>query len=127
VLLLLMIDAALFIGPLLLFAPKLWQCRVSGLDTYMDFAARYVNGFDKKWIGPKGGTGEQLLGTADVQALADLSTSVNLVSNMRLIPATTRLAWILAAAALVPMLPLMLLKYPVAELARDLFGILFKV
>jgi len=64
---------------------------------------------------------EDLLGTSDLQSLADLTNSLNVVTKMRLVPATYRLALILAAAALVPMLPLLLLQYPIAELAGKLF------
>jgi hypothetical protein len=115
------VDAALFLGPLCLFAPKLWLCRVTGLDTYMTFAARYVNDFDGKWVRTDAARGESPLGTPDLQSLADLSNSVNVVRNMSLVPASQRLLMIYAAAALLPMLPLLLLQYPVAELAEKLF------
>jgi hypothetical protein len=50
--------------------------------------------------------------------LADLSNSVNVVRNMRLAPVSKNLwAQILIAAAL-PLLPLLLLKFPLAELAE---------
>jgi hypothetical protein len=114
------LDAVLFLGPLFIFAPKLWTCRVKGLSDYMEFAARYVNGFDSKWLGADAVSGEPLLGTADLQSLADLSNSVAIVRNMRWVPLSPRLVEILAMAALVPILPLLLLKYPVADLAKSL-------
>jgi hypothetical protein len=52
--------------------------------------------------------------------LADLSNSVAIVRNMRWVPLSPRLVEILAMAALVPILPLLLLKYPVADLAKSL-------
>ena len=63
----------------------------------------------------------KLLGTADIQSLADLSNSVNIVRNMRWAPVSTRILIGFAVAALLPMLPLLLLKYPIAELATKLF------
>jgi hypothetical protein len=114
------VDAALFLGPLLIFIPRLWACRVRGLRTYMGLAELYVSQFDSKWIGAST-PAEQLLGTADIQSLADLSNSVNIVRNMRLVPASPRLLMGFAVAALLPMLPLLLLKYPIAELASKLF------
>jgi hypothetical protein len=47
----LLLDVVLFLGPLCIFSPKLWACRVKGMSDYMEFAARYVNGFDRKWLG----------------------------------------------------------------------------
>jgi len=130
--LLLAVDAVVFLGPLCIFIPKLWLCRVTGLDTYMEFGARYVNDFEKKWIAADGrGTSsalrEQLLGTADVQALADLSVSLGVVRDMRLAPWSRRLALTVVGAALLPMLPLVLLEYPAAEVAAKLFKMFFNL
>ncbi|MBN2437813.1 MAG: hypothetical protein JXL20_04360 [Deltaproteobacteria bacterium] len=116
----LFVDALLFLGPLFLFAPKLWTCRVKGLSDYMEFAMRYVNGFDKKWLGADASP-EPLLGTPDLQSLADLDSSISIVRDMRLVPVSLRLLTNLLMAALVPILPLLLLKYPVAELAEKFF------
>jgi hypothetical protein len=60
--------------------------------------------------------GEHLLGTSDLQSLADLSTSVDIVRNMRIAPASLRLLTDLAIAASLPMLPLLLFKYLLAGL-----------
>jgi hypothetical protein len=112
------VDAALFLGPLLFFVPALWACRVKGMADYMEFAERYVNGFDRKWLRGGADPEEPLLGTSDIQSLADLNNSVNIVSGMRLVPASTRLAVELAIAAALPMLPLFLIRYPIAELIQ---------
>jgi len=120
--LILVVDAVLFLGPLCIFARKLWACRVKGLSDYMAFAARYVSDFDSKWLGADETSGEPLLGTPDLQSLADLSNSVSIVRNMRLVPVSLRMLTELAIAALVPILPLLLLKYPVAELAEKFFA-----
>jgi hypothetical protein len=118
----LIVDAVLFLGPLFIFTSKLWACRVKGLSDYMVFAERYVIGFDRKcwtWTPPPE---EPLLGTPDLQSLADLGNSVSIVRNMRWVPVSPRLLTDFAIAALVPMLPLFLLKYPVAELAKMFFA-----
>ena len=120
--LLLIVDAALFLGPLFIFTPKLWACRVKGLSDYMEFAARYVSGFDRKWLGADNPPEEPLLGTPDLQSLADLGNSVSIVRNMRSILVSPRMLTEFAIAALVPLLPLLLLKYPVAELAKMFFA-----
>lgn len=113
----LLLDAVLFLGPLFIFTPTLWTCRTKGLSDYMVFAAGYVNGFDRKWLGadvPR----EPLLGTSDLQSLADLANSMNTVQNMSFVPVSSRLLTDLPIAALLPLVPLLLLKYPVAELVE---------
>lgn len=122
VVVLLLVDAALFLGPTVIFAPNLWACRVKGLRDYMELAARYTNGFDTKWLATGLPASSALLGTPDLQSLADLSTSVDVVRTMRWAPVSKRLVVDLTAAALVPLLPLFLLKYPIAELSQRLFS-----
>jgi hypothetical protein len=120
----LLLNAVLFIGPLFLFSAKLWICRITGWSEYMRMASRYVNNFDRKWIRGENASGESLLGTPDMQSLADLTNSVNVVRNMRIIPAGQRLMVQLAASAILPLLPLSFLKYPVADVAVRLFQML---
>jgi hypothetical protein len=120
--LILVVDALLFLGPLGIFGPKLWACRVKGLSDYMAFAAHYVHAFDRKWLGQGAAPAMDLLGTPDLQSLADLSNSVAIVRQMRLVPVSQRLLLGLATAAVLPMLPLLLLEYPVAELAKRFFA-----
>jgi len=116
----LVVDAVLFLGPLFIFATKLWACRIKGLSDYTVLASSYVNGFEQKWLDKNTDAKEPLLGTPDLQSLADLSNSVNVVRNMRWVPISQRLLTDLALVALLPFLPLLLLKYPVAELAGKL-------
>ena len=118
----LVLEAALFLGPLFIFKPKLRACRVKGLSDYMAFAQRYVSGFDDKWLGANAVPAEPLLGTPDLQSLADLANSVNVVRKMRVIPASGRILEQFAVAALAPALPLLLFKYPIAELAEKVFS-----
>lgn len=117
----LLLVTALFIGPLLLFSTKLWRCRITGWSAYMAMASRYVEAFDRKWIRNGTASGDDQLGTADLQSLADLTNSVNVVRDMRLIPAGQRLVLALAASVMLPMLPLILFKYPIDQVAMRLF------
>lgn len=122
--LLLLIDAVLFIAPLCILSSKMWQCRVAALQAYGDLASRYVSEFEKKWI--PGTSGEEpLLGSPDLQSLADLSSSFDNITRMRLIPAGPRLPLTLGVAALLPLLPLLLFEYPMADLAERLFKMVF--
>ena len=57
-----------------------------------------------------------------LQSLADLSNSVNVIRGMRLAPISLRLAQDLLIAAALPMLPLLLFKYPIADLLQKFFS-----
>lgn len=119
-----LLTAVLFVGPLLLFSCKLWECRVKGMNEYMAMAARYTHAFDRKWIRDETATGESQLGTADMQSLADLTNSVNVVRGMRCIPASRRLALELAALVILPLAPLLLMKYPLDQMLAQLLQML---
>jgi hypothetical protein len=119
--LVLVVNAVLFLGPLFIFAPRLWACRMKSLSDYMVFGSSYVGGFERKWLGAKAPPREPLLGTPDLQSLADLGNSIEVVRAMRWVPMSTRLVRDLAVAAVLPMLPLLLFKYPITELVQKFF------
>jgi hypothetical protein len=118
----LLVDGTLFIGPLLVFTDKLWACRTRGVGEYMNLAARYVTAFEAKWTSGDLPKSEPLLGTADLQSLADLDNAVRDMKAMRWIPVGPRLLTMTASAAIVPFLPLLFFQYPIAELAQKLLA-----
>jgi len=120
--LILVADAVLFLGPLFIFAPKLWACQVRGRLNYSELAENYVSQFDGKWVSSTNSTDEPLLGSADIQSLADLFNSFGIIRSMRAVPIGKRLLINYAVAALLPMVPLLLLKYPIAELTQKFFS-----
>lgn len=117
--LVLLADAILFIAPLAFFLSRLWRARLNGLLAYSALSDDYVSHFAKKWIEGKPSAGEQLLGSSDIQSLADLTNSFRVVQSMRIWPASKRLFLTLGVAALAPLLPLILFKYPLLDLAED--------
>ena len=121
ILAMLLMDVALFVGPLLVFSGKLWACRVDGLRDFTIFSQDYVSKFEAKWLGANAHPGEPLLGVADIQSLADLGNSFDRVRNMRIVAVGQRLLIQFAFAALLPLLPLLLFKYPLAKLASQVF------
>ena len=122
--LVLLLTAVLFIGPLFIFSRKLWVCRSTGLREYMSMASRYVHAFDRKWVQNKNASGESQLGTADMQSLADLTNSVRVVRDMRWVPASRRLMMELAACVILPLLPLLFMRYHFDQLSVRLFQML---
>jgi hypothetical protein len=60
---------------------------------------------------------EPLLGSPDIQSLADLANSAQFVPSMRVVPLSRSILVSYAMAVVLPFLPLLLFKYPTAELA----------
>jgi hypothetical protein len=112
-------------GPLLAFAPQLAAAKRAGLREYGTLAERYVSEFDRKWLRGGARGDEALVGSGDIQSLADLANSYDVVRTMRVVPVTRDALLQLAAAALLPILPLALTMMPLEELLTQLFGILF--
>lgn len=112
-------------GPLLVFAPQLAQAKRKGLNEYGALAGRYVREFDTKWLRGGAPLDEPLVGSADIQSLADLANSFEVVRGMRLAPITRDAIVQLAAAILVPIVPLALTMMPLEELLKHLFGLVF--
>ena len=113
------------LGPLLVFAPQLAQAKRNGLREYGTLAERYVREFDAKWLRGGAPADEPFVGSADIQSLADLGNSYEVVRTMRIAPITRDAVLRLAAATLVPIAPLLLTMMPLEELVKRLFGILF--
>jgi hypothetical protein len=113
------------LGPLLVFAAQLAQAKRTGNREYGTLAERYVREFDAKWL--RGGVpaDEPLVGSGDIQSLADLANSFEVVRTMRIAPLTKEAILQLAAATLAPVVPLALTVMSLEELLKTLFGILF--
>jgi hypothetical protein len=115
----------LVFAPLFLFATQLARAKRKGLAEYGTLAGRYVREFDAKWLRGGAPADEPLVGSADIQSLADLGNSFELVRAMRVAPVTRDAIVQLAVATLAPVLPLLLTVMPLEELLKRLFGILF--
>ena len=124
ILLLVIFMLILVVGPLTVFAPQLARARRTGLREYGTLAQGYVRDFDAKWV--RGGGGDEpLLGSGDIQSLADLGNSFSVVQDMRVVPVTKQALFQLGVATVAPIVPLVLTLMPLEELLRKLFGILF--
>jgi uncharacterized membrane protein YfbV (UPF0208 family) len=119
--LLLLLDGVLFLGPLVVFTDKLWAGRTKGVGLYNALAARYVNEFEAKWV-DAASPNQPLLGTPDLQSLADLANAVSIVKGMRWITIGPRLLTFMTVALVGPLMPLFLFRYPLAELAQRFFS-----
>jgi len=115
----------LVFGPLLVFSPQLSRAKRRGLLEYGTLAERYVRDFDGKWLRGGRQESEPLMGSADIQSLADMGNSFAVVRTMRLAPIGRDAVLELAACVLVPLAPLLLTIMPVEDLLRKLLGLVF--
>jgi hypothetical protein len=111
------------VGPLVLFTGTLLRTKRIGLHQYGTLATTYTGMFHKKWIEHENPDGEPLLGSGDIQSLADLGNSFSFVEKMKPIPLEPRTVIHLVVASLLPMIPLLLTVMP----AKDLLKLLLKV
>ena len=88
------------LGPLLVFAPQLAAAKRAGLREYGTLAQRYVREFDDKWLRGGAPADEPFVGSADIQSLADLGNSFDVVRGMRLVPFTMQTVLQLAVTTL---------------------------
>jgi hypothetical protein len=112
------------LGPLTMFTPHLARTKRNGLNEYGTVASVYVDEFDQKWI-CGGAEGEEILGTADIQSLADLANSYEVVREMRLVPFALNDVARLAVVTLLPVLPLLVTIMPLEELLTRLLKVIF--
>jgi hypothetical protein len=124
---LLMVIWAVFlvVGPLLVFSGQLAQTKRTGLREYGNLAQRYVRGFDAKWVRGQAPADESFLGSGDIQSLADLGNSFEVVKGMRIVPVTKEAMFQLGVATIAPIVPLVLTLMPLDELLKKLLGIIF--
>ncbi len=120
-----MVAFALFLvfGPLLVFTRKLEAVASAGALEYGELAQRYARDFDQKWLRGGAPADEPLLGSEDIESLADMGNSFAIVHQMRRVLFTLRNVLEVGAIPLLPILPLMLTMFSV----RDLLGRLLKL
>jgi hypothetical protein len=113
-----------FVGPLLVFSPRIAQAKRTGRLEYGALAQRYVREFDVKWLRGGAPADEPLVGSGDIQSLADLANSFEVARTMRVAPVAMQDILGLAIAALVPIAPLLLTVMPLEELLKLMLGLL---
>ncbi len=114
----------LIVVPLLFFLPQLGRTKRRAELAYGRLAARYTRRFDARWLGEGERHDAELLGTADLQSLADLQGSYEVVRQMRPIPLTTATAVTLLLAAALAMLPAVEAEIPLKDILLKVLGAL---
>jgi len=111
-------------APLLLLVPTLLPVKKRGLLEYGALATGYTQTFDAKWVHRRPPEGETLLGSSDIQSLADLGNSFAIVRGMRVAPIDKGTLIGLAIAAVLPIAPVLILGTPADQLIRTVFKLL---
>jgi hypothetical protein len=114
----LLMAAAL--APLAFFVFQLARAKREGGRAYGLLAMRYVDEFRDKWLRERRPGGEALVGSADLQSLADLSGGNDNLRNMGFFPVGRRAVVTLAIFIALPFAPLLLTLIPFEELVGRL-------
>jgi len=114
----------LVLVPLTFFSSQLLYAKRRALREYGNVASIYVRDFREKWLEGQNPEGEQLLGTGDIQSLADLGNSFAVTGETRLVPFSKEDVFSLAILLAVPLLPLLLFVFPLEEMIDRIVGLL---
>jgi hypothetical protein len=119
-----LVAVAIVMAPLFVFGPILIRTKRTGLLRYGGLATEYTSSFQKKWIGAPLPREEALLGTGDIQSLADLGNSYSFIEKMGPLPTGPRTPIAFALACLIPMVPLLLTMMPLKEVVKMIFKVM---
>jgi hypothetical protein len=112
------------VAPLLVLSPRLFEIKERGLLEYGTLGTHYVQKFDAKWNAVEPPANEELLGTADLQSLADLSNSYAVLNDMRIVMINKETLFWVAVPAIAPMVILLLVETPVEDLIRTVLKLI---
>lgn len=112
------------VAPFLLFMLPLSAVKRQGVREYAQLSRQYADDFADKWIRGTPPAGEPLVGSADIQSLADLGNSFDKVRNMGVVPITRGAVAQLVIATLLPLVPLLLTLISFEELLKRILKVL---
>jgi hypothetical protein len=110
------------LGPLCVFSRCLWRARFGALREYDRLALEYARAFHEKWAQTADPPG--LLGTPDIQSMADLANTLAIVRTMRIVPFGLYEVTALLVAIGLPIVPLLIVELPLHELMKRALGVL---
>jgi hypothetical protein len=119
------IGMVLVFGPLTVFAPHIMAAKRKAKRVYGKFAAEYMRSFDRRWIQEPDHDNEPLLGSADIQSLADLDNSYAIIKETKPVPFSRDMVMQLVWATLIPFFPLVFTMIPFEELLDRLLKSVF--
>ena len=99
------------------------QAKRDGLSAFGRLASRYGRRFETKWL-RDASADEELLGSGDIQSLADLANSFAVIRSMSMVPFTKTTVMRLVIITLLPLLPLTLTVIPLDQMVDHLLNAL---
>jgi hypothetical protein len=115
-----LLALVVFAGPMLIFVPKLLALKQRGLMEYGTLGSEYTQAFHRRWVAKTQPTEEPLLGTDDIQSLADLSNSFEIILKMKVLPVAPSDFIAIVLPGLIPALPLAATVMPLGEIVKSL-------
>jgi hypothetical protein len=112
------------LGPLLAFAPMLRATRREGLENFAALGQRYAGEFERKWFFHGAPADEPLIGSADIQSLADLRNGFVVVKDLARVPFSMQHVLSMAVITLLPVAPLLFTLFSVEQLVDRLLKVI---
>jgi hypothetical protein len=109
--------------PLTFFALPMAAAKRAALPVYGTFAARYVSEFRQKWLHSPQSRDRQLLGSQDIQSLADLANGYAVAQDMNVLPFGRNVIVRVVIVIALPLLPLALTMFPFEVILQQLIKI----
>jgi hypothetical protein len=114
----------LLVAPLVVLGPLLRKVKRKALREYSDLVTMHNQLFETKWIRDKHSHDDVILGNPDASSLIDLGDSFTVIRGMGIIPINKQTLVSLAAAAVLPMLPVILLVVPIKNVLQTVLKML---
>lgn len=113
----------IYLTPLFFFYKVLSALKLNGIMIFGALSHKYSLNFNDKWVkGIDFEEKEPLLGSADIQSLADIGTSFEVVETMRTLPFSLRNTSTMLILIALPLLPLLTLKYDIMVILEAIAG-----
>jgi hypothetical protein len=114
----------LFVGPLLVFIPKLHREKMTGIVKYGTLAEAVGRQFELKWLANYDKFSAGALEAPDFSATTDLYQVVSNVHDMTILPFDLRSLVTLIVTSLLPFIPVALMAVPLREIVKEIAGLL---
>ena len=122
-LLVILVASLVYLTPLIFFSKNLAKLKMKGILIYSTLGHIYSSSFEQKWVKGEGlGIDETFLGSSDIQSLADIRSSFEIVEDMKTVPINFKYILFMFILIAFPFAPLALVKYNPVELMEMLVG-----
>jgi hypothetical protein len=114
------IIALIALGPLAFFIPRLAALRRKGILEYGILGQLHSADFHEKWILHRAGHDDEFLQAPEISALANYANAYQKIEELKPFPVDKGSLYILAAAVVIPALPVILAEVPIGVVLKEL-------